>query len=284
VREPAASTLLALDCDPAPASGSCSLYGRLVRIDPSSGALTVLKTGFNFQDHLGGLAIEPPAGGAAVSSVLVSDCGPTSGSCTAGSRLLRVPLDGNPGNLGTVVLSGRNALGAVAVEAGDATALVVEDGTGKLLRATFATRSSSLVGSGLAQLSPVVIEAGGATALVWAAGGLARMTLPNDGSGAATLVVPVQRAAFALEPGGATALLAGGPYSSVQGGLLRVNLATGALDALNPTPDLFGTYDGSNWQESIALSADGSTMYVSEAHSASIHGRGIGMLLALPVP
>jgi sugar lactone lactonase YvrE len=241
--ESAGTTALVLDCGantwPSPAS-DCTKNGRLVRANLSTGAITPIATSLNAPASV---AIE--SGGA---TALVSDCGPTPGSCSGG-RVLRITLSsGAP----ALVASGFNAPDGIAIEAGGTSALLAENAGGRLLRVLLGSGAFTVVGTGLAHPRNVVIEPGGKTALVAVDNDIARVDL-SGGAVSTAFGYGVDR--FALESGGTTALVLGANPPT----LVRANVVTRALDVL-----AYGTFDHGG---SIVI--NGGSAYYTETRPGS---------------
>ena len=142
-------------------------------------------------------------------------------------------------------------LESIAIEAGGATALLVEEGSGELSRVDVFTGAVTTIASGIPGAEAVAIEAGGATALVVEefTRNLIRVNLSN---GAKTVVAsgidsePELEEALEIEEGGNTVLLT----NERTGRILRVDLTMGTSSVV--ASGLAGI-------EGLALEAGGTT-------------------------
>jgi sugar lactone lactonase YvrE len=249
--EPSGTTMLFVDCGPA--LSNCTASGRLMRVNLTTRVQTTLTSGLNAPS---GVAVE--SGG---TSALITDCGPAgTTTCSSTGRLLRSDLAGGLAQVAT----GLNRPTAIFVEAGGATALVSETGANRLVRVDLASGGFSVIATPVGAGGPgkVIVEPStGTTALVGVAGGIVRINLATGTSTPVVLATPVL--SFALESSGVTAL-AVNANNDLTGGLYRVNLLTGAVDALATGI----TYDARD----IVLSTNGTNVWWVEGRGALTGG------------
>jgi sugar lactone lactonase YvrE len=261
--EAGGTTALLLDCG---GGTNCTNGGRLIRVTLATGAVSVITNQLNTP-----ATVVPEAGGA---TALVTDCGPSgTNACGSNGRLLRVTLAG--GTLAPIVPSGLNIPDGIAIQPGGTTALVIESGSSTLDSIDLTSGAIAPIATGLAQAHQVTLESGGTSALVadssggGGVGALQRVTLAG---GAVTTVSQVNLTGFALEPSGASALvmLSSGSGNGPQCDLVRINVATGAVNVLAN-----GVFDTSN---TMVLDTAGANAYFTERRSVA------GALYQLGVP
>ena len=197
--ESSGTTALMLDCDPSTGDHVCTSSGRLVRIDLGTGAFTVLKTGYNFANP-SPLAIAPDGNSVLIADCgaagSVASCNgasrllsvPLDGNVTDQGTVILTNLDlvggisfeasnqaliSEPGSgslvrafittKGSITLAiGLQTPSTVAVEAGDATALVAAGNS--LVRVDLADGGTTAIVP--LDQSTFVVEPGGATAVL----------------------------------------------------------------------------------------------------------------------
>jgi predicted GH43/DUF377 family glycosyl hydrolase/sugar lactone lactonase YvrE len=169
--EASGATALVADCGAAGTS-TCGSTGRLLRINLSTGATTVLASGLSAPTNI---AIE--SGGA---TALLLESGP--------GNLTRVALSGGSFN---IIASGLNQPAQIVVESGGSTALVST--YPGIVRVDLTAKTVTTV-SNWPGIGPFAIEAGGETLLasemaLWSNGGASLVRIYLD-SGQANVVVP----------------------------------------------------------------------------------------------